>query len=171
MEVKALVKLIRLIKTNGLKLEDQIQDALESALFQSVEKRNYTYLNDLFLAISKGVQRDAVGRYILAFGNVKPNTDKTSKDVKPFVLDDSKTGDLEGAKAVRWTDYAPQPKSVDRLLDEHKAAKNMITKLLSGEGYKNAADAVILGQHLQAAMVAAEAEIKQRKQVIAAPTE
>jgi hypothetical protein len=125
-----------------------VQGLAIDVLEQSIVHRNYTYLNMLFLAMTKGHNRDALGRYLIKYGNIKPNMGKERKEV-PFVLDDTRTGDLEGARATSWVSFSVAQASAAKLFDEASAVQGLIARLLKGEGFKNPDHAKELGAALQ----------------------
>ena len=151
MDTKQLTKAIKAIEANGAKRVEQIQSAAVETLRQCADNNNPTYLNMLYLACRKG-ERDALARWALAFGNVKPNGKKDQKATAPFVYDAAKTADVEGAATTCWETYQKEATDVTRLLDEKKAIDALIGKLLTGEGFKDSAYAKRAGAALREAM-------------------
>ena len=151
MDVKQLTRSIKAIAANGEKRVEQIQTAAVETLRQCAEHSNPTYLNMLYMACRKG-ERDALGRWALAFGNVKPNTKKDTKATTPFVNDANKSADLEGAKATVWEAYQREATPVERLADEHKAIETLIGKLIAGKSFKDNDFARRAGEALRKAM-------------------
>lgn len=151
MDTKQLTKAIKAIETSGAKRVEQIQVAAVETLRQCAEHNNPTYLNMLYLACRRG-ERDALARWALAFGNVKPNGKKDQKAASPFVYDATKTADMAGAEATLWESYQKEATDVARLLDEKKAIDTLIGKLIAGEGFKDSTYAKRAGQALREAM-------------------
>lgn len=151
MDTKQLTRAIKAIETNGAKRVEQIQTAAVETLRQCSENNNPTYLNMLYLACRRG-ERDALARWALAFGNVKPNGKKDQKATAPFIYDATKAADMEGAAATLWESYQKEATDVTRLLDEKKAIDTLIGKLLAGEGFKDSAYAKRAGEALREAM-------------------
>ena len=151
MDTKQLTKAIKAIETNGAKRVQQIQTAAVETLRQCADHNNPTYLNMLYLACRKG-ERDALARWALAFGNVRPNGKRDQKATAPFIYDAAKAADMAGAEATLWESYQKEATAVARLLDEKKAIDTLIGKLLTGEGFKDAAYARRAGAALREAM-------------------
>lgn len=152
MDTKQLTKAIKAIETSGAKRVEQIQVAAVETLRQCAEHNNPTYLNMLYLACRRG-ERDALARWALAFGNVKPNGKKDQKAAAPFVYDATKTPDVAGAEVTLWEAYQKEPVSVERLADESKAVDTLIGKLIANAAkFKDPAKAAALGAALRAAM-------------------
>ena len=151
MDTKQLTKAIKAIETSGAKRVEQVQAAAVETLRQCAEHNNPTYLNMLYLACRRG-ERDALARWALAFGNVKPNGKKDQKAAAPFVYDATKTADMAGAGATLWESYQKEATDVARLLDEKKAIDTLIGKLLAGEGFKDSTYAKRAGAALREAM-------------------
>jgi hypothetical protein len=105
-------------------------------------------LGDLYNALGKG-DKDAFGKWALTFGNVKANLKKDTKARLPFVVDATKTANIEGATETVWQSFQPEPKQVERLLDQDKAVQALMGKLLSGKGFKDASKAQELGAKMR----------------------
>jgi len=155
MEVKDIVKGIKRIAERAAKHSEDVQLIGVACIEQVQQHGNVTYLNQLYLSLGKG-DKDALGRWLLAFGGVKANLVKETKAAMPFRTDKElmATADPEAASGVLWTEYHAEPKSIARLADEGKAVNALIEKLLKGEGFKDTEKARKIGAALSAAMAA-----------------
>lgn len=88
------------------KLDDRIQLYLLSELAHIAEHKNPTRLNSFFEAMTgKGMRVVAINAFVQKFGTVKLDEEKGK-----FVIDNSKTFDLEAAKLVKWYSMKPEGK-------------------------------------------------------------
>ena len=101
---EAIVKAIASISGRGAKLDKDIWVAAVSAMAHHNEHGDVTIINDLVSAMPKGARVNALRDYILAHGKVQFNN-----EVKAFVHDKDGSFDLEGALAVSWVEFKPEP--------------------------------------------------------------
>lgn len=128
-DTKALTADIKSIKGRAAKIDADVQSAGLRAI-QIADKKDGTgnlhFVNALYKALGKGARHQALTAWLLAFGGMKANT-SASKDETPFVHDNSKQMDLEGATAHPWFDMAPSKKP-DETFDVLALALAMLKK-------------------------------------------
>lgn len=103
----SLDKEMKSIVTAVGKLDDRIQLYLLSELAHIAEHKNPTRLNSFFEAmLGKGARVQAMSAFVQKFGTIK--FDETKGEKGKFVIDNSKTFDLEAAKLVKWYSMKPE---------------------------------------------------------------
>lgn len=103
----SLDKEMKSIVTAVGKLDDRIQLYLLSELAHIAEHKNPTRLNSFFEAMmGKGARVTAMSAYVQKFGTIK--FDETKGEKGKFVIDNTKTFDLEAAKLVKWYSMKPE---------------------------------------------------------------
>lgn len=155
METKEIIKGIKRIQGRAETQQADVQEIGLACIEQVKQYGNTTYLGNLYLALSKG-DKDAFARWALKFGGVKANLKKANKAVLPFVVGEVQA-DIDAARATPWHNFQKDATPVERLQDEGKTVQNLIARLLKGEGFKNAEQAVELGRKLQSALLPVEA--------------
>ena len=100
----AIRKAIGSIKTRGKKLDRDIQQAALSVIMHTEKHSDTSVLNHLVDALPKGSRVNALRDYLLTFAKVA-----WDEDNKCFVLNRDKVTDMEGAHAIMWTEFKPEP--------------------------------------------------------------
>tara|TARA_R110000787_G_scaffold113817_2_gene223130 strand:- start:402 stop:902 length:501 start_codon:yes stop_codon:yes gene_type:complete len=99
-----IVKAIVSIGTLGAKIDRKVWVAAVSAMAHHNEHGDVTIINDLVSAMPKGSRVNALRDYILAHGKVS-----FDNEVKAFTHAKDGFFDLEGALAVSWVEFKPEP--------------------------------------------------------------
>jgi|TARA_R110002153_G_C13184805_1_gene485445 hypothetical protein len=99
-----IVSAIASIQTSGAKLDNDIWIAAVSAMSHHAKHGNPHLINDLVSAMPKGSRVNALRDYILAHGKVKFNEKE-----KVFTHDKEGSFDLDGAIAISWVEFKPEP--------------------------------------------------------------
>lgn len=102
----AIGKAITSITKRGAKLDADIQHCALSILAHVDQHRNITLVNQLYLGMPKGSRKAALTEWLLAFGKCKANEGDDKKTV-PFLFDDTRKTNLEGAVERPWFDFKP----------------------------------------------------------------
>lgn len=159
MDTKTLSRRLTKLEKRSKEFGEEVQTLAVACINQANQHGNTTYLNRLFLALGKGHDRDALGRYIREFAAVKPQTDAAKKADQPFAY--SKENEHAGKEfmpedGVNWLTYATPAKDVERLFDERKTVDTLIKRLKAGAGFKDSAKAAKIGALMEAALAAME---------------
>ena len=101
MNIKDLSSKIKLIKTNGAKLDALIQDAAIGCIEHAAEHGDVRPANQLWDAMPNGSRRNALGMYLVEYGAIRINTGK-DKDQARFKFKKDTETDLTAARAVMW---------------------------------------------------------------------
>lgn len=104
------------IEAHGKKragIDKETQRLALSAIAVFAQHGNVFYINHLYANMGKGARHKALTEWLLAFGGVKANEDKTTATKTPFVKDAEKTVDMAGAHKTAWYDMAKSPDPVD----------------------------------------------------------
>jgi len=99
-----IIKAIASITKRGAGLDKDIWIAAVSAMAHHNEHGDVTIINGLVSAMPKGSRVNAIRDYILAHGKVSFDS-----DTKLFKHDKDGFFDLEGALAVSWVEFKPEP--------------------------------------------------------------
>ena len=100
----AIIKAIASISGRGAKLDKDIWVAAVSAMAHHNEHGDVTIINELVAAMPKGARVNALRDYILAHGKVSFDA-----QAKAFVHAKDGFFDLEGALAISWVEFKPEP--------------------------------------------------------------
>ena len=76
MNIKELSSKIKLIKTNGAKLDALIQEAALGCIEHAAEHGDVRPANQLWEAMPNGSRRNALGMYLCQYGAMRVNTGK-----------------------------------------------------------------------------------------------
>ena len=125
--IAELNKAIASIKTHGAKLDKMIQTTGVEVLEHFAMYKDNGVVNRLFLALPNGARKNALASWLLAYGALKPNTEKATKAEQPFVYDREKQTDPVAAAADMWYDHKPE-KAVDEVFDLQKAVRAILSK-------------------------------------------
>lgn len=115
LEGKALAKLIGMIGTARVQLDEQVQLACVQVIAQSVLHRNTTPANSLLDAVSKH-HRATVVAYLEKFGNFAWNAKKESLDFREVhaASNESLEGALDAIGEAKWYDAKKPAKVVSQ---------------------------------------------------------
>lgn len=129
--------LIGAIAKAGKKLDLDIQRAALSTLNHASEHGDVTLINKLYLCMPQGSRKRALAEYLMAFGNVLANTNRSEAREAPFVYTKDKKFDVTLAAATMWYDFAPEPEVAD-MFDVRAALHSVIqrAKKASEQGTK-----------------------------------
>ena len=125
--IAELNKAIASIKRHGAKLDQMIQTTGVDVLTHFAEHKDNGVVNRLFLALPNGARRNALASWLLAYGALKPNTDKSTKAEQPFVYDREKKTDPIAAAGDMWYNHKPE-RPVDEVFDLQKAVRSILNK-------------------------------------------
>ena len=125
----SIVKAISSIQKRGATLDKDIWIAAVSAMAHHAEHGNPHLINDLVAAMPKGARVNALRDYIMAHGKVQFNTEN-----KVFTHDKDGSFDLEGALAVSWVEFKPEPEY--KPLDVMKLVKALAKKVADADEAK-----------------------------------
>lgn len=100
-DIKAAIEDIR---TTGKKLDNMIQVAAVSVIAHIEKHGDITLLNTLVDAMPKGSRVNALRDFLLTFGKVA-----YSEEQRAFVYDRAAESDVQGAMAIMWTEFKPEP--------------------------------------------------------------
>lgn len=78
-----------------------------SAIYAVQQHGNVHYVNALWLALPKGARHDAMTQWLLTFGGVQVNPNRSQAKTMPFAYLDKAAVDMEKAAASLWTTFAP----------------------------------------------------------------
>lgn len=94
------------------------------------------FVNRLYLAMPKGSKSTAMVSWLLTYGALQANTDKTTKGTSPFKFDREKVTDVEGASKDPWYDHKPEP-DADKVLDLQKLLVAILKKAAKAENIEH----------------------------------
>ena len=101
MDIKQLSSKIKLIKTNGAKLDALIQEAALGCIEHAAEHGDVRPANQLWEAMPNGSRRNALGMYLVEYGAIRVNTGKDKEQSRFKFKKDFET-DVTAARAVMW---------------------------------------------------------------------
>ena len=107
MDIKQLSRKIKLIKTNGAKLDKCIQDAAIGCIEHAAEHGDVRPANQLWDAMPNGSRRNALGMYLCQYGAIRINTGK-DKEQSRFKFQKDFETDVTAASAVMWYSFKPE---------------------------------------------------------------
>ena len=107
MDIKQLSSKIKLIKTNGAKLDKLIQEAAIGCIEHAAEHGDVRPANQLWDAMPQGSRRNALGMYLCQYGAMRVNTGKDKEQARFKYKKDFET-DLAAARAVMWYSFKPE---------------------------------------------------------------
>lgn len=127
METKELNRKIDALGKKNAAVEAEIQ-TLGLVCLGHLEHGNNGPIVRLFNVLRRGQQKPFL-EWVLAFGKASKNTDKLTKDAMPIVYDKSKNGDIEGATAKPWFDFADsKDKAIAEAFDLQKAVMALLKR-------------------------------------------
>lgn len=107
MDIKLLSRKIKLIKTNGNKLDTLIQEAAIGCIEHAAAHGDVRPANQLWDAMPNGSRRNALGMYLCEYGAIRVNTGK-DKDEARFKYQKDFESDIAAARAVMWYSFKPE---------------------------------------------------------------
>lgn len=107
MDIKLLSRKIKLIRTNGAKLDALIQEAAIGCIEHAANHGDVRPANQLWDAMPNGSRRNALGMYLCQYGAIRVNTGK-DKDQARFKFKKDFETDVAAAKAVMWYSFKPE---------------------------------------------------------------
>ena len=107
MDIKQLSSKIKLIKTNGAKLDALIQEAAIGCIEHAAEHGDVRPANQLWEAMPNGARRNSLGMYLCQYGSMRVNTGK-DKDQSRFKFKKEFETDITAARAVMWWSFKPE---------------------------------------------------------------
>ena len=107
MDIKQLSSKIKLIKTNGAKLDALIQEAALGCIEHAAEHGDVRPANQLWEAMPNGSRRNALGMYLVEYGAIRINTGKDKEQARFKFQKDFET-DVTAARAVMWYSFKPE---------------------------------------------------------------
>ena len=107
MDIKQLNSKIKLIRTNGAKLDALIQEAAIGCIEHAAEHGDVRPANQLWEAMPNGARRNALGMYLVEYGAIRVNTGK-DKDQARFKFQKDFETDVTAARAVMWYSFKPE---------------------------------------------------------------
>ena len=125
----AINKEIAGIRAAGAKFDKRVQACALACLEHMEQHGDYTLLVNLYQALPKGSRRGSMAAWIMRYSKLTANTDKATKNDKPFLLDKEKANDLEGAAAEMWHDAGKPEQTPDEILDVQKAVLALLAKV------------------------------------------
>ena len=133
MNIKELSSKIKLIKTNGAKLDALIQDAALGCIEHAAEHGDVRPANQLWDAMPNGSRRNALGMYLCQYGAIRINTGKDKEQARFKFKKDFET-DITAARAVMWYSFKPEKDLAEEfnLTGKLQSLLKAYTKALSG---------------------------------------
>ena len=107
MDIKQLSSKIKLIKTNGARLDALIQEAAIGCIEHAAEHGDVRPANQLWDAMPNGARRNALGMYLCQYGAMRVNTGK-DKEQSRFKFQKDFETDVTAARAVMWYSFKPE---------------------------------------------------------------
>ena len=107
MDIKQLSSKIKLIKSNGAKLDALIQDVAIGCIEHAAEHGDVRPANQLWEAMPNGSRRNALGMYLCQYGAIRVNTCKDEDQARFKFHKDFET-DVAAARAVMWYSFKPE---------------------------------------------------------------
>ena len=154
MDIKQLSRKIKLIKTNGAKLDALIQEAAVGCIEHAAEHGDVRPANQLWLAMPNGARRNALGMYLVEYGAIRVNTGKDKEQSRFKFKKDFET-DITAASAVMWYNFKPEKDLAEEfnLTGKLQSLLKAYNKALSdGQAIKATPDEIQLLTSLAAAL-------------------
>ena len=154
MDIKQLSRKIKLIKTNGAKLDALIQEAALGCIEHAAAHGDVRPANQLWDAMPNGSRRNALGMYLCQYGAMRVNTGKDKEQARFKFQKDFET-DLTAARAVMWYSFKPEQDLAEEfnLSGKLQSLLKAYNKALSdGQAIKASPDEVRVLESLAAAL-------------------
>ena len=154
MDIKQLSNKIKLIKSNGAKLDALIQEAAIGCIEHAAEHGDVRPANQLWEAMPNGSRRNALGMYLVEYGAIRINTGK-DKEAARFKFKKDFETDVTKARAVMWYSFKPE-KDLAEEFNLHGKLQGLLkayNKALSdGQAIKATPDEIQVLESLAAAL-------------------
>lgn len=154
MNIKELSSKIKLIRTNGAKLDALIQEAALGCIEHAAEHGDVRPANQLWEAMPNGSRRNALGMYLVQYGAMRVNTGKDKEQARFKFQKDFET-DITAASAMMWYSFKPE-KDLAEEFNLHGKLQSLLksyNKALSdGQSIKATPDEIQLLKSLAAAV-------------------
>lgn len=124
---KAIEAAITSISNRGKKLDNDVQIVGLSVLAHADKHGDITLINRLYNCMPAGSRRRALAEWLMAFGKVSANADRSTLREAPFVYDKAKKTDLQGAAQEPWFTFAPEGAPAD-MFDVSRALHGLIAR-------------------------------------------
>lgn len=154
MDIKQLSSKIKLIKSNGAKLDALIQEAALGCIEHAAEHGDVRPANQLWDAMPNGARRNALGMYLVQYGAIRINTGKDKEQARFKFQKDFET-DITAARAVMWYSFKPEKDLAEEfnLSGKLQYLLKAYTKAVSdGQSIKATPDEIQLLKSLAAAL-------------------
>ena len=154
MNIKELSSKIKLIRTNGAKLDALIQEAAIGCIEHAAEHGDVRPANQLWEAMPNGSRRNALGMYLCQYGAIRVNTGKDKEQARFKFKKDTVT-DLTAAASVMWHSFKPEKDLAEEfnLSGKLQGLLKAYTKALSdGQAIKATPDEIQVLTSLAAAL-------------------
>ena len=154
MDIKQLNRKIKLIRTNGAKLDALIQEAALGCIEHAAAHGDVRPANQLWEAMPNGARHNALGMYLCQYGAIRVNTGK-DKEQSRFKFQKDFETDVAAARAVMWYSFKTEKDLAEEfnLSSKLQGLLKAYTKALSdGQAIKATPDEIQVLESLAAAM-------------------
>ena len=154
MDIKQLNSKIKLIRTNGAKLDALIQEAAIGCIEHAAAHGDVRPANQLWEAMPNGARRNALGMYLCQYGAIRVNTGKDKEQSRFKYKKDFET-DLAAARAVMWYSFKPEKDLAEEFnlsAKLHGLLKAYTKALSDGQAIKATPDEIQVLESLAAAL-------------------
>ncbi len=154
MDIKQLNSKIKLIRTNGAKLDALIQEVAVGCIEHAAQHGDVRPANQLWEAMPNGSRRNALGTYLCQYGALRINTGK-DKEAARFKFQKDFETDVTAAKLVMWYSFKPEKDLAEefnlhgKLQSLLKAYNNAVS---DGQAIKASPDEIQVLESLAAAL-------------------
>ncbi len=154
MDIKQLSSKIKLIRTNGAKLDALIQEVAVGCIEHAAQHGDVRPANQLWEAMPNGSRRNALGAYLCQYGALRINTGK-DKEAARFKFQKDFETDVTAAKLVMWYSFKPEKDLAEefnlhgKLQSLLKAYNNAVS---DGQAIKASPDEIQVLESLAAAL-------------------
>lgn len=154
MDIKQLSNKIKLIKTNGAKLDALIQEVAVGCIEHADAHGDVRPANQLWEAMPNGSRRNALGMYLCQYGAIRINTGK-DKEAARFKFQKDFETDITAARAVMWYSFKQEKDLAEEfnLSGKLQSLLKAYTKAVSdGQSIKASPDEIQVLESLAAAL-------------------
>ncbi len=154
MDIKQLSSKIKLIRTNGAKLDALIQEVAVGCIEHAAAHGDVRPANQLWDAMPNGSRRNALGMYLCQYGAIRVNTGK-DKEAARFKFKKDFETDITAAKLVLWHSFKPEKDLAEEfnLSGKLQSLLKAYTKAVSdGQAIKASPDEIQVLESLAAAL-------------------
>ena len=154
MDIKQLNSKIKLIRTNGAKLDALIQEVAVGCIEHAAAHGDVRPANQLWDAMPNGSRRNALGMYLCQYGAIRVNTGKDKEQSRFKYKKDFET-DVTAARAVMWYSFKPEKDLAEEFnlsAKLHGLLKAYTKALSDGQAIKATPDEIQVLESLAAAL-------------------